>query len=1189
MEAPELLRGSLRVIIIFIVLGCAYPLPAYEYELAAHAALTASIVEGYNAGVASNDISSAHRFLMIRGSVEEDKGTRSKYHFYDPIDGRGLTYAGKTWTSAVKWAHSGDNSYTWDAALRAYAQGDDQAAFLALGHVLHLLEDMGVPEHARNDAHPVASPYESFTKSLVPQKFKGAPASRSSVDDYLKAMAVYSNSNFYSADSIAGTKYMAPKPDYFKNEGEYEYAFKNLDKEKYRLALVVGEQFNYFRNIKEKVLAIQENSGEKKILSDYWRLLSREVVRNGVGLTALFIAEGEKLRAEELAKEKARPKGQVKGVMASVLDTLLPGAPGEEDEGDGLIEDDPVSISSDDATPAGTAPSPSKAAAKKKTAGAGDEAVKPGSGAAGDALSDIAFCAYEGGGSPRRISLIINEIAWMGSRASATDEWIELKNIGTAPLNLSGWQVISQKGRVREILPHAVLAPGAFYLLERTSDASAPNAKADRIYQGSLSNTNDGLRLFDPSCASMDEAFASPSWPAGNAAERRTMERGAAFSWHDYSGAGSSGIFGTPKRENSIPAPVVAKPPPSTAVGGSSPSPAASASPSPSVAPSTTPGTAVINEFLFDAVGADAGREFIELYNPTDFPLDLAGWSLQTQSAKKNFEDGNGIPAKGCFLVVLGSGGTLTPGMRWASGSLNNTSGTIYLSKDQAFVSGDIDPNIVDRVTYSNAVSGFSPGMSLERGDSASFRVRTAPNPGDCSRETQAPSHGSPSSSGAPFGAFFASAYFYKDPLGDGSVIDIHFNSYPFIPGTADRWKALVFYLNSDPGTDQSLDTAHNWASADSHAIQVRYPVYCTGCEVDRPSLILPDTAAQSGSGGGLHNVAYRHGLIGEDKMIRLRAPLAHAGDYITIGYYDFSSSGGGSQDLSLVLADPTRYHFADPEPSLSPPLLTGSLGVSFDSALNLLTLTGPTTATDPDSPDFGITYSFLVNGTVLSTPYFGSGTYSFFVTFGDDLEIQYQAKDEFGIGSIPLSDEWAYPGAITWKLVQDKADRDSAPLGLNGGGCASCFYGASFQGISFSEDTQADVFAMRLSSGGGVFDSKLHFMIQGDQGGVPDGVPIVSKSTPFAGAVIDPTRDIMFVLDQPVDFKKDMRYWLFLDSEVESGDASRYTPHIRHRISSASDEYSGGSAGFFASGEFVPNRPTASSDWYMKIGLREP
>jgi len=45
-------------------------------------------------------------------------------------------------------------NYTWQRALYEYAKGNRQQAFISLGHVLHLLEDMSVPAHTREDAHP---------------------------------------------------------------------------------------------------------------------------------------------------------------------------------------------------------------------------------------------------------------------------------------------------------------------------------------------------------------------------------------------------------------------------------------------------------------------------------------------------------------------------------------------------------------------------------------------------------------------------------------------------------------------------------------------------------------------------------------------------------------------------------------------------------------------------------------------------------------------------------------------------------------------------------------------------------------------------------------------------------------------------------------------------------------------------
>ena len=36
-------------------------------------------------------------------------------------------------------------------------------------------------------------------------------------------------------------------------------------------------------------------------------------------------------------------------------------------------------------------------------------------------------------------SVFINEVAWMGTTASASDEWIELYNAGSTDVDISGW------------------------------------------------------------------------------------------------------------------------------------------------------------------------------------------------------------------------------------------------------------------------------------------------------------------------------------------------------------------------------------------------------------------------------------------------------------------------------------------------------------------------------------------------------------------------------------------------------------------------------------------------------------------------------------------------------------------------------------------------------------------------------
>jgi len=142
----------------------------------------------------------------------------------------------------------------------------------------------------------------------------------------------------------------------------------------------------------------------------------------------------------------------------------------------------------------------------------------------------------------------------MGTTASCDDEWIELKNVSEEVVSLAGWQLLDKNLNIKIIFEALdSIGPGEFYLLERTDDDSVPAVLADKIYSGALNNEEESLRLFDQNCNLIDEAVASPDWPAGNKDEKRTMERSEELSWHTYFDGGENEIFGTPRAENSVP------------------------------------------------------------------------------------------------------------------------------------------------------------------------------------------------------------------------------------------------------------------------------------------------------------------------------------------------------------------------------------------------------------------------------------------------------------------------------------------------------------------------------------------------------------------------------------------------------------------------------------------------------------
>lgn len=140
--------------------------------------------------------------------------------------------------------------------------------------------------------------------------------------------------------------------------------------------------------------------------------------------------------------------------------------------------------------------------------------------------------------------ILINEIAWMGTETSSSDEWIELYNTGETDEDLTDWKLEATDGSPSILLAGTIEA-GAYFLLERTDDDSVPSVTADLIYTGALSNTGEWLKLINSEGITIDEINASEGWPAGDNSTKQTMER-VGDTWQT-----SLDSTGTPKAENS--------------------------------------------------------------------------------------------------------------------------------------------------------------------------------------------------------------------------------------------------------------------------------------------------------------------------------------------------------------------------------------------------------------------------------------------------------------------------------------------------------------------------------------------------------------------------------------------------------------------------------------------------------------
>ena len=320
-------------------------------------------------------------------------------------------------------------------------------------------------------------------------------------------------------------------------------------------------------------------------------------------------------------------------------------------------------------------------------------------------------CSFNSGaGQIPGHQVLINEVAWMGSASSASDEWIEIKNVSGQEIDLKNWQLIGKDDDIKinfSSLKNTKIASQGFILLERTDDSSVPSVAADLIYSGSLANSDEGLRLFDKDCHLVDEVLASPNWPAGNNSTKQTMERDlSGFNWH-------TSIFngGTPKQENS------------SGIyqgggGGSSQNQSTNNQTNQSANQSNTSSKSeiVINEIMYNLEGSDSDREWIEIFNSGTTTVDLTDWKLYDGQSnhKLNITQGSAIISPGGYAIIssgtdkfLADNPSFNGAILESSFSLNNSGETLSLK--------DAKDNIIDQVTYSSSMGANGDGLSLQK------------------------------------------------------------------------------------------------------------------------------------------------------------------------------------------------------------------------------------------------------------------------------------------------------------------------------------------------------------------------------------------------------------------------------------------------------------------------------------------
>ena len=243
------------------------------------------------------------------------------------------------------------------------------------------------------------------------------------------------------------------------------------------------------------------------------------------------------------------------------------------------------------------------------------------------------------------LSLVINEVAWAGTAASSSDEWIELYNPGSSPIILAGWILRATDGTPTINLTGTIPA-GGFFLLERTDNDTVSDIAADQIFTGDVGNTSEIFHLLDPSNRLIDTANTNGgTWPAGSSFTYGSMERRAVIADSDTAWITNTGVVrngldangnpirGTPKNANwafSV-----------TPTKSATPTVTRSATPprTPTRAPTLAPAQLVaINEFVprpardWNNDGlVNIGDEFIEIINHGTISVSLNGYSLDDE------------------------------------------------------------------------------------------------------------------------------------------------------------------------------------------------------------------------------------------------------------------------------------------------------------------------------------------------------------------------------------------------------------------------------------------------------------------------------------------------------------------------------------------------------------------------------
>lgn len=689
------------IIFSFVLLSLLFARETFAYdENTTHPALTQEIVDYYNLLNTSQSITSEQKEWIILGSTLEDTAPRWANHFYDPVRKIGWTGAGAgnvpaetaralaivglptdrilpatEWVTnnsvQEKYLNYGGN-WTWGKGLEYFAAGDEEKAYIALGHALHLLEDMSVPEHTRDDTHIAlngvigdeGSPYENYLTSvnrsnieewnIIPtlQSSGAVPPQKTTIADYFASLAEYSNKYFFSKDTIGDLKYQFPKV--LKNDNEFGYG---LDENGIEFPLVKVGSLKKDGEIKT-IYSLDKN--DSNIFTAYFSRLSRKAVLYGAGVIQLF----------------------------------------QKQAADAVINKDfPVHI------------------------------VK----------YDFSFI------TPPSFSLIgeVSKLYSAGQRAVVSVTQIFSKQ--------EEKKAASDTGMLRSTAAPQLLPRGTE--MQMVNKGNESNATVLNLVAPMNKNENQQSETTPLAFSSGGGTSVEMLAPS-----QTTVQYSESTSTAESTGAATTTVETATSTATSTTETATSTAPAATSTETTATSTVATST------PISLAGSVLISEI--QTSGANAGDEFIELYNTSSSEIDLSSWSVQYVGGdttttehveKKNFVEGNKIGSYGFFLIARNSSsstddgyrGSVVPDLAHRSFALSNRGAVVFLVGDKEPISAFDDADIIDAVSYPElqvnqsaerkALTGsvcISPqnggeflGNGCDAGTADDFEIRLNPHP----------------------------------------------------------------------------------------------------------------------------------------------------------------------------------------------------------------------------------------------------------------------------------------------------------------------------------------------------------------------------------------------------------------------------------------------------------------------------